>query len=172
MRAPQRIEKKIQEVASLLIPLQGRLLLAPNVTVAEIVPVSQVIPVADAPAWYLGNCNWREQTIPLFSFEVMNGEDKPSIPSILTKEAPGVASRSRFAVLNTTGAHESLPFIAILTQGLPRLARVTEEEISEREDSDNKPFELMHVSWAGEEAVIPNVEAMERAFLDYLHVDN
>lgn len=161
MRAPQRIEKKVQEVASLLIPIQGRLLLAPNVTVAEIVPVSQVVPVEDAPAWYLGNCSWREQTIPLLSFEVLNGEDKP-----------GVASRSRFAVLNTTGVNESLPFIAILTQGLPRLARVTEEEITEREDSDNKPFELMHVSWAGEEAVIPNVEAMERAFLDYLHVDN
>lgn len=161
MRAPQRIEKKVQEVASLLIPIQGRLLLAPNVTVAEIVPVSQVIPVADAPAWYLGNCSWREQTIPLLSFEVMNGEDKP-----------GVSSRSRFAVLNTTGVNESLPFIAILTQGLPRLARVTEEEITEREDADNKPFELMHVSWAGEEAVIPHVEAMERAFLDYLHLDN
>lgn len=161
MRAPQRIEKKIQEVASLLIPLQGRQLLAPNVTVAEIVPVSQVVPVQDAPAWYLGNCTWREQTIPLLSFEVMNGEDKP-----------GVAPRSRFAVLNTTGQHESLPFIAILTQGLPRLARVTEEEISQREDADNKPFELMHVSWAGEEAVIPHVEAMERAFLDYLHLDN
>jgi chemosensory pili system protein ChpC len=161
MRAPQRIEKKVQEVASLLIPIQGRLLLAPNVTVAEIVPVSQVIPVEDAPAWYLGNCSWREQTIPLLSFEVMNGEDKP-----------GVASRSRFAVLNTTGVNESLPFMAILTQGLPRLARVTEEEITEREDADNKPFELMHVSWAGEEAVIPHVEAMERAFLDYLHLDN
>jgi len=160
MRAPQRIEKKVQEVASLLIPIQGRLLLAPNVTVAEIVPVSQVIPVEDAPAWHLRNCSWREQTIPLLSFEVMNGEDKP-----------GVASRSRFAVLNTTGVNESLPFIAILTQGLPRLARVTEEEITEREDADNKPFELMHVSWAGEEAVIPHVEAMERAFLDYLHVD-
>lgn len=161
MRAPQRIEKKVQEVASLLIPIQGRLLLAPNVTVAEIVPVSQVIPVEDAPAWYLGNCSWREQTIPLLSFEVMNGEDKP-----------GVASRSRFAVLNTTGVNESLPFIAILTQGLPRLARVTEEEITEREDADNKPFELMHISWAGEEAVIPHVEAIERAFLDYLHLDN
>jgi len=161
MRAPQRIEKKVQEVASLLIPIQGRLLLAPNVTVAEIVPVSQVIPVEDAPAWYLGNCSWREQTIPLLSFEVMNGEDKP-----------GVSSRSRFAVLNTTGVNESLPFIAILTQGLPRLARVTEEEITEREDADNKAYELMHVSWAGEEAVIPHVEAMERAFLDYLHLDH
>lgn len=161
MRAPQRIEKKIEEVASLLIPLQGRMLLAPNVTVAEIVPVSQVIPVQDAPAWYLGNCSWREQTIPLLSFEVMNGEEKP-----------GVVTRSRFAVINTTGQHDALPFIAILTQGLPRLARVTEEEITEREDADKKPFELMHVSWAGEEAVIPDVEAMERAFLDYLHLDN
>ncbi len=161
MRAPQRIEKKIEEVASLLIPLQGRMLLAPNVTVAEIVPVSQVVPVQDAPAWYLGNCSWREQTIPLLSFEVMNGEEKP-----------GVVNRSRFAVINTTGQHDALPFIAILTQGLPRLARVTEEEITEREDADKKPFELMHVSWAGEEAIIPDVEAMERAFLDYLHLDN
>jgi len=161
MRAPQRIEKKIQEVASLLIPIQGRLLLVPNVTVAEIVPVSQVITIQGAPAWYLGNCSWREQTIPLLSFEVMNGEIKP-----------GVSTRSRFAVLNTTGVNESLPFIAILSQGLPRLARVTEEEITEREDADHKAYELMHVSWAGEEAVIPHVEAMERAFLDYLHSDN
>lgn len=161
MRAPQRIEKKIEEVASLLIPLQGRMLLAPNVTIAEIVPVAQIVPVDNAPAWYLGNCTWREQTIPLFSYEVMNGD-----------EQPGIAQRSRLAVINTTGLDESLPFIAILTQGLPRLARVTEEEITEREDMDNKPFELMHISWAGEEAVIPNVEAMERAFLDYLRHDN
>lgn len=160
MRAPQRIEKKIEEVASLLIPVQGRLLLAPNVTVAEIVPVPPVVPVADAPAWYLGNCTWREQTIPVLSFEMMNGE-----------EQPGIAPRSRLAVLNTTGLHEALPFLAILTQGLPRLARVTEEEISERDDTDHKPFELMQVSWAGEEAVIPDVDAMERAFLDYLHQD-
>lgn len=161
MRVTQRIEQKIQEVASLLIPMQGRQLLAPNVTVAEIVPVSQITPVQDAPAWYLGNCIWREQTIPLLSFEALNGEEKP-----------GIAQRSRFAVLNTTGLHESLPFIALLTQGLPRLARVTEEEITEREDSETKPFELMQVSWAGEEAVIPDVEAIERAFLDYLHLDN
>ncbi len=159
MRAPQRIEKKIQEVASLLVPLQGRMLLVPNVTVAEIVPVSQVTPIQDAPEWYLGNCLWREQLIPLLSFEVLNGEMKPN-----------VGARSRFAVLNTTGLNQSLGFIAIVTQGIPRLARVNEEEITEREDADNKTYELMHVSWAGEEAVIPNIAAMEQTFLDYLHL--
>lgn len=157
MKAPQRIEKKIQEVASLLVPLHERLILVPNVTVAEIVPVSQVTSVADSPTWYLGNCTWRELTIPLLSYEAMNGDAKP-----------GYNSRSRFAVFNTTGLNDSLPFIAILTQGIPRLARVNEEEISEREDMDRKPFELMHVSWAGEEAIIPDVAAMERQFLNYL----
>ncbi len=157
MRAPQRLEKIRPEVASLLIPMQEQMLLVPNVTVAEIVPISHISQVEGAPAWYLGNAVWREQTIPVLSYELMNGDSKASNNS-----------RSRLAVFNTTGEHESLPFIAIITQGLPRLARVNEEEIRQREDMDNKAFELMHVTWAGEEAIIPDVSAMERQFLAYL----
>lgn len=159
MPAPQRLEqqKKIQEVASLLIPLQGQTILLPNVTVAEIVPVSSIQPVQDAPDWYLGNCIWRELTVPVLSIEVLNGD-----------AAPSMHSRARFAVLNTTGINENLPFIAVLTQGLPRLARVSEEEIREREDAENRAVDLMHVSWAGETTVIPNVPAIEQIFLDYL----
>ncbi len=158
MRAPQRLEKTLQEVASLMIPMQEQILLVPNVTVAEIVPISQISQVEGAPDWYLGNAIWREQTIPVLSYELMNGDSKA-----------GHNQRSRLAVFNTTGEHESLPFIAIITQGLPRLARVNEEEIRQREDMDNKPFELMHVTWAGEEAVIPDVGAIERQFLHYLN---
>lgn len=159
MRAPQRIEpKKIQEVASLLIPLQGQSILLPNVTVAEIIPVAQVQPVANAPAWYLGNFQWRELTVPLLSLEALNGDALPQIHS-----------RARFAVLNTTGLHADLAFIALLTQGLPRLARVSEDEISEREDAENRAYDLMHVSWAGEYTLIPDITAIERTFLDYLH---
>jgi chemosensory pili system protein ChpC len=156
MRAPQRIEaKKVQEIASLLIPLREQLLLLPNVSVAEIVPVSQVTSVADAPEWYLGNCIWREQQVPLISFEALTGGAKA-----------GSSNRTRFAVLNCTGLSDDLPFIAIVAQGLPRLARVNEEEISERE-TDRKPYEFMHVAWAGEEATIPDLSAIEQAFLDY-----
>lgn len=159
MRAPQRIEpKKIQEVASLLIPLQGQSILLPNVTVAEIIPVSQVQPVENAPAWYLGNFQWRELTVPLLALEALNGEAVPQIHS-----------RARFAVLNTTGLHGDLAFIALLTQGLPRLARVSEDEISEREDAENRAYDLMHVSWAGEYTLIPDITAIEQRFLDYLH---
>lgn len=152
------LENTTQEVASLLIPLNGQSILLPNVTVAEIVPVSDVQLVEDSPVWYLGNCEWRELVVPLLSLEALNGEEKSS-----------VHPRSRFAVLNTTGMHEHLPFIAILTQGLPRLARVSEDEISEREDVTKRPYDLMHVSWAGEQAAIPNINAIEHTFLEYLH---
>lgn len=159
MRAPKRIEqKKIQEVASLLIPLQGQSILLPNVTVAEIVPISRVQLVQNAPQWYIGNCQWRELTVPVLSLETLNGDAHP-----------GLNARARFAVLNTTGIHDDLPFIAIVTQGLPRLARVSEDEISELEDAENRPYDLMHVSWAGEQTIIPNITAIENAFLEYLH---
>lgn len=148
----------LEEVASLLIPLNGESMLLPNVTVAEIVPASQVQLVQDAPLWYLGNCLWRELTVPLLSLEALNGD-----------AAPVINTRSRFAVLNTTGVHEHLPFIALLTQGLPRLARVSEDEISEREDASRRHYDLMHVSWAGEQAVIPNINAIEHTFLEYLN---
>jgi chemosensory pili system protein ChpC len=162
MRAPKRIEqKKIQEVASLLIPLQGQSILLPNVTVAEIIPTAPVQPIENSPLWYLGNFQWRELTVPLLSLETLNGEAVPSIHS-----------RSRFAVLNTTGLHNDLPFIAILTQGLPRLARVSEDEISVREDSENRRYDFMHVSWAGEYTLIPDVTAIEQTFLEYLHTND
>lgn len=162
MRAPQRIEaKKIQEIASLLIPLQGHSILLPNVTVAEIVPVAEILPVDNAPQWYLGNCIWRELTVPLLSLEALNGD-----------AVPAIHSRARFAVLNTTGVNSDLAFIAILTQGLPRLARVSEDEISEREDAENRQYDLMHVSWAGEYTLIPDVTAIEQTFLEYLHTND
>jgi len=158
MRAPKRIEhKKIQEVASLLIPLQNQSILLPNVTVAEIIPSSPIQAIENSPQWYLGNFQWRELTVPLLSLEVLNGES-----------IPGIHSRARFAVLNTTGLHNDLPFIAILTQGLPRLARVSEDEISEREDAETRRYDLMHVSWAGEYTLIPNISAIEQTFLEYL----
>lgn len=158
MRAQPQIEKpKSQDVASLLIPLEGRLLLAPNVSVAEIVPLGPIESVEDAPEWFLGFYTWRDLQVPLLSFEALNGEERPH-----------ASSRARIAVFNGTGVSEDLPFLALLAQGLPRLARVSAEEIQEREGADKKAFELMPVSWAGEQAVIPNVPLIEQTLVKFL----
>ncbi len=161
MKAQQHIEiDQVQEVASLLVPLSDKLLLMPNVTVAEIVPLGELEAVDDAPAWLLGRLMWRELSVPLMSLEVLNGHDAPE---------PGRSAR--VAVLNTTGLSDELGFIAILAQGLPRLARITPSEISEREDLATDAYDEMVVSWSGETAVIPAVARLEQTYLDYLQED-
>lgn len=155
MRAQQHIESDShQEVASLLVPIVDKLLLMPNVTVAEIVPVGQISPVENSPEWLLGEFFWRELTLPLISYELINGHAKPSINS-----------RSRIAVINTTDEANELGFVALLTQGLPRLARVTPDEIAESKEAPADAYDEMMVSWAGELAAIPAINRIEQAYL-------
>ncbi|WP_049722781.1 chemotaxis protein CheW [Gilvimarinus polysaccharolyticus] len=157
MRAEHQIQSdSYQEIASLLVPLSDSLLLLPNVTVAEIVPVGNIQPVDNAPDWLLGEISWRERDIPIVAMEIMNGQARPSF-----------TGRCRIAVLNTTGLDDSLGFIAILTQGLPRLARVTAAEIAERDDVVKASYDDLVVTWAGEQAVIPALAKIEQAYLEF-----
>ena len=155
-RQPALENRQINEVASLLIPVVDRLLLVPTVTVAEMIPYQEALRDPEAPDWYLGNVGWRERQVPLVSFEMMCGEPKPSYNALC-----------RIAILNNTGVDESLPFLAIATQGIPRLSRVKAEEIQEIEGAKLKRFELMSVSHAGETVIIPDVSALEHALLEY-----
>jgi chemosensory pili system protein ChpC len=156
-RAQKTIENEVvSEVSSLLIPLAHRQLLVPTATVAEIVPYRAPQHHPESPDWYLGDIVWREQRIPLISYEVLCGDAMPPY-----------AMSCRIAVLNNTGVDESLPFLGLAAQGIPRLSRVKPDEVHEREDAQPERFDLMHVSHAGESVVIPDVTALQQAFLDY-----
>jgi chemosensory pili system protein ChpC len=139
----------------LLVPVSGRNLLLPTVTVAEMAPYALPSRGGRGPEWYLGEIHWRNTLVPLLCYEVINGGGYP-----------GVASRSRLAVCNTTGVSSELPFLAILTQGIPRLAQVENSLIKQEAPEENRPFDLMPVSIAAEKATIPDLAAMEQEFIN------
>lgn len=144
-----------QEVSSLLLPLADGQLLVPVDTLSEVVAMQAPVAAYDAPDWYLGELNWREQRLPLLSFEVMRGQPLSS-----------TSDSSRIAVLNSGNPQGDLPFFAIVLAGTPRLVRVTPDELAGRERPCEQG-ELMHVALSGEEAVIPDLAALERACLAY-----
>lgn len=157
MSDPQQIEQQqVSEVSSLLIPLATCQLLLPTVTVAEMIPYRGTERDPESPEWYLGDIEWREQRVPLVSYEVMCGGLMPVY-----------GPNCRIAVLNNAGVDENLPFLGLATQGIPRLSRVKPEEIHQQEDATAERFELMHVTHAGESVLIPDVAALEQAFIDY-----
>ena len=94
-------------------------------TVAEVVPY--VSPAADlmAPPWLAGLFHWRNMQVPLVIYEIFNN-----------KAFAGPQFQSRIAVINNTGESATrLPFIAFVSQGIPRLIRVKSEEIIERKEA-------------------------------------
>lgn len=145
------------ELATLLIPMHGKQLVLPNVTVAEVIPYVKPESRDDAPSWYLGTFPWRNQDIPIVSFEALNEE-----PFVSNSQS------RRIAVLNGLIDNQRLPFCAMVTEGMPRLMRVMADEVSVDEEADTGPCEIGRVIVNGERAVIPNIDKLQEEVLKIL----
>lgn len=145
------------QISCLLLPVQGNNLLLPNASVAEVVDYQQPETSHDKPGWFLGFIHWRGLRLPLISYEDANG-----------KEANEVSERARIAVTNTIGKHQPpLSFMAFVTNGIPRLVKVTKEEISEV-SGETGPADKALVNVSGEDAVIPELVQLEKLAVEAL----
>ncbi|MYM63660.1 chemotaxis protein CheW [Pseudomaricurvus sp. HS19] len=155
--ATQLIERQTMEsIASLQIPMQNQMLLVPTVTVAEMVPYSQPQAVAGAPEWLLGSFTWRNTEVPLLAFEVLNGAPAP---------VPG--ETSRIAVFNNTGVSDELPFIALLTSGIPRLLRIVEGDLQLLAEGEPGSVARVLVGFEDNPMIIPDLTVLEQRYIDW-----
>lgn len=157
--APQK--KEITDISSMLLPLENRNLLLPGVAVAEIV---RFIPPEmerdeETPPWFLGFIYWRNQRVPLVSFEGMLGETIPSM-----------STRCRIAVMNNTGLNQQMDFFAILLQETPRLLRLAPEDIAVNNEKIVDQGEKLHVLVSGEDAVVPDIGFIEKSIVHFLEL--
>mgnify|MGYP005670297997 CR=1 FL=1 len=137
------------DIASLLIPMHGRPWLVPNIAVAEIIPLRQPERPGHGPEWLLGWMHWRDEEIPVVSFEKLNDSGQVII-----------GPDARIAVINTVSGNTR--FYAVVIQGIPRQSRVGKSDLVE-EPVESGPAEAMYVQLGGDLAVIPDLDAIERA---------
>ncbi|SFR63156.1 chemosensory pili system protein ChpC [Marinobacter daqiaonensis] len=142
-----------------LIPMTDRQLLLPNVSIAEVVDHNTDLEGHDGPSWLAGFLEWRGLQLPVISYEGANGQ---------SAVMPGTG-RGRVVVLNTIGpSHDRLPFLAIITQGIPSQARLEPEQVQGTEDTSKGPADLMQVDLEGEPVWIPDLEYLENLGLQAL----
>ena len=155
MSEPITLDDNTSEIPSILIPVANKQLLIPTVSVAEMIPFQAPQPDSsihpkNQPKWFLGNLYWRGVKVPMFSFEAMCGDSLAVIKP-----------DSQIVILNQIGDNNRVPFICFPTQGIPHLSRVVENEISKLTDMELNQYDLMRVTIAGSEAVIPHLENIE-----------
>ena len=141
-----------QEIRGVMIPISGARLLLPNATVSEVITLSTPEPINGTPDWFLGRVGWRGWRLPLVSFSNLAGLPEPQ----------GVLN-SRVTVLKVFGGNPHMPFLALVTQGFPRLTTISDDILVPAGDgSEPAPGVQQHVMVRDEEAIIPDLAYIER----------
>ena len=141
-----------QIIRGVLIQVADARLLLPNATIAEVLSFSEPDPIADAPDWLLGRIRWRGWQLPLVSFSRFTG---------LADEEGGLGSK--VIVLKALGGDPKHPYIALLTQGFPRLVTVAESALQAVDDGDELPEGVLaRVRLNEDEALLPDLAALEQ----------
>lgn len=137
-------------VRSLLVQLQGGRLLVPNTALAEVTGYSEPIPVKGSPEWFLGMVSWRGMLVPLVSFERLIGD-------LSYQSEP---RRRRVAIFNTVNGNRNVPFVAVVSQGIPRLLQIRGDALSDG-PAEQLPGVLRQVVLEGQPAFIPDIDQIE-----------
>lgn len=137
----------------LLLSLQGLKILLPNTAVAEVISYTSPESVENVADWMLGKIRWRDEKVPLLSFERLSGLGEQE------------HATRRIAVLNTLNGNPSVPYIALPIQGIPQLRLVQEASIVVTEKDELVDVVAASIDFSGESVLIPDLDALEQKLL-------
>ena len=124
-------------------------MLLPHVAVAEVgtyrVPMEQ----PDTPEWLLGTIDWRGQTVPVISLELLCGDELPANPVY-----------SRLIIINSVRAESPVRHYAIVAAALPHSVQIDSDTVDDFECCQ-LPAIHCRVYIGREQAVIPNLDYLQ-----------
>lgn len=140
-----------EQLKCVLLNINEDRLILPNAAIAEIVPVRNMINVANKPAWVLGFLDWRGNSVPLISFELLGGVRMPSLAS---EEVKAV-------VVYSVGDDVNMPFMSFLVKGAPQSINIISSDVIPNNEESNHPAIDQKVMVKGEMASIIDMERLE-----------
>ena len=150
------MEQDEKTVRCLALPITGEKILVPNAVVAEVLTADTVSAVSGGPEWLLGSLTWRGCVLPLVCMEAAIGG---------TRLEAGV--RSKIVIMKALSACESLENFAVLVQGIPQQVLASEHTVTVDTPAGGwRPFVAADLQVEGEQAFIPDLDAVEKAILD------
>ncbi len=134
----------------MLAPTEEDILLLPTSVLAEVVDFQQPSPLAEAPPWLIGQIEWEERQVPVFSFfALINGGD------------PGkITSRSKIMVIKSLSESGRVPYLGVLLGDLPRLTQVKEFDMEQTGDKSKSLGVFSRIRLEDQDAIIPDLDRL------------
>lgn len=136
-----------------VLPLWQKKLLLPASAVVEIISAAQIKPTKRNKAvGLLGQVVWDDETIPVVSFEVFNGEATVPEPQ-------------KLAIVVAANLGEEVQHFALALQADPVLNKIKIAELEDLDNASTGAMEYLQVKYQNNLCIIPELDAFE----DKLH---
>ncbi len=139
---------ELTELRVVVAPLARGSVLLPGAAVSEVISHQPLAPLKKSPVWVLGELEWNGWQVPVISYtRLMNRQARDT-----------VTPKSRILVVRTLSDTAPVPYIGLLVQGLPKLAKITETTLVEVDPQEKTEGVYRVVTLEGEEAVVPDLD--------------
>ena len=134
----------------MLVPSEPETLLLPTGVMAEVIDFVPPRPAEDAPPWLLGEVDWENRQVPVFSFgALINGTELVEIPR-----------RARIMILKSLTGSTRVPYLGLLMSDLPKPVQVEENDLVETGDDKKSLGVFSRVRLGEEQAIIPDIDRL------------
>ena len=142
----------------IILTLKKENVLIPSAVIAEIVSIEDIEEAPDTPAWLIGKFKWRNEYLPLLSFEVASGNDV--MPNSRSTQV------AVLYILNDESGLEE-PYVGLMISGVPHVTRFTEDQIKSDENrSADHPMVAQYVKVNGVSMGILDIDSMETMVIE------
>ncbi len=134
----------------MLAPTEEDILLLPTNVLAEVVDFQQPSSLAEAPSWLIGQIDWEDRQVPVFSFfALINGGD------------PGeISSRSKIMIIKSLSETGRVPYMGVLLGDLPRMTHIKEFDLEKTGDKSKSLGVFSRIRLEGQDAIIPDLDRL------------
>ena len=141
---------KMPSVHCMLAPLEDAALLLPTQVVAEVVDYQQPEPITATPEWFLGQIEWENRHIPVFSYSALIQGTAPA----------AIKNRNRIMVVKSLSESARVSYLGFLVSDIPKLIMVLPDQLTNTGDHNKSLGVFCHVMVDGQHAVIPDLERL------------
>jgi len=133
-----------------LAPLGNEYMLLPTTAIAEVIEYLIPVPVHSAPEWFLGQIEWENRQIPVFSFAALISGTAPS----------AITPKARIMIVKSLSDSARVPYLGILINDIPRLVSVEVEDLMHIGDDRKSLGVFCHLEVQEQTAVIPDLDRL------------
>ena len=149
-RKTHSLAAPILKVHCAMAPLTSESLLLPTNVIAEVIDFIQPAPLSSTPQWFLGQIEWENRQVPVFSYA-----------ALITGKVPGeITSKNRIMIVKSLSDSARMPYLGILINDIPTLISVQMDEVVHTGDERKSMGVFCHVRINEQDAIIPDLDRL------------